>query len=50
MKVLGDKVNWGTVLIAVGGFIALEMIAEAFIFRPGVRKIVKEELEARGLE
>ena len=45
MKVLGDKVNWGTVVIAVGCFIALEMIAEIYVFKPGVQRIVKEELE-----
>ena len=45
MKVLGDEVNWGTVVVAVVGFIALEMIAEIYVFRPGVQKIVKEELE-----
>ena len=45
MKVLGDKVNWGTVAVAVGCFIAIEMLAEIYIFKPGVRKIVREELE-----
>ena len=45
MKVFGDKINWGTVTVAVGCFIALEMLAEIYVFRPGVQKIVKEELE-----
>lgn len=50
MKVFGDKINWGTVTVAVGTFIAIEMLAEIYIFRPGVQKIVKEELEKRGYE
>jgi len=50
MKVFGDKVNWGTVAVAVGTFIAIEMLAEIYIFRPGVQRIVKEELEERGYE
>ena len=45
MKVFGDKVNWGTVAVAVGCFVALEMIAEIYVFRPGVVKIVNEELK-----
>jgi|TARA_R110001592_G_scaffold20489_8_gene83064 hypothetical protein len=45
MKVFGDKVNWGTVAVAVGTFIAIEMLAEIFVFKPGVQRIVKEELE-----
>lgn len=45
MKVLGDKVNWGTVVVAVGSFILIEMLAEIFIFKPGVKKIVEEQLE-----
>ena len=49
MKVLGDKVNWGTVLVAVGVFITLEMIAEIYVFKPGVQRIVKEELEQKGI-
>ena len=44
MKVFGDKVNWGTVAVAVGVFIAIEMLAEIYVFRPGVKKIVDEEL------
>ncbi len=47
MKVLGDKVNWGTVIVAVGCFIAIEMLAEIYIFKPGVKKIVNEELNKR---
>ena len=50
MKVFGDKINWGIVTVAVGTFIALEMLAEIYIFRPGVQRIVKEELEKRGYE
>ncbi len=49
MKVFGDKVNWGTVAVAVGCFIALEMLAEIYIFKPGVRRIVDEELNKREL-
>ncbi len=49
MKVFGDKVNWGTVAVAVGTFIAIEMLAEIYVFRPGVQKIVEEELDKRGL-
>ena len=45
MKVFGDKVNWGTVVVSVGVFIAIEMLAEIYIFKPGVQRIVKEELE-----
>ena len=45
MKVFGDKVNWGTVAVAVGCFVALEMIAEIYVFKPGVQRIVKEELK-----
>ena len=48
MKVFGDKVNWGTVVVAVGAFVALEMLAEIYIFRPGVVRIVDEELSERG--
>ena len=44
MKVFGDEVNWGTVAVAVGVFIAIEMLAEIYVFRPGVKKIVDEEL------
>ena len=47
MKVLGDKVNWGTVVVAVGCFIAIEMLAEIYIFKPGVKKIVHQELNKR---
>ena len=50
MKVFGDKINWGTVTVAVGTFIALEMLAEIYSFRPGVQRIVKEDLEIRGYE
>ena len=49
MKLFGDKINWGTVTIAVGAFIALEIWAEIYVFRPGVESIVKEELEKRGI-
>ncbi len=49
MKLFGDKINWGTVAVAVGAFVALEMWAEIYVFRPGVKKIVKEELDKRGL-
>ena len=48
MKFFGDKVNWGTVAVAVGSFIALEMLAEIYIFKPGVQRIVAEELDKRG--
>jgi len=49
MKVFGDKINWGTVTVAVAAFVALEMWAEIYVFRPGVKKIVKEELDKKGL-
>jgi len=49
MKLFGDKINWGTVTVTVGTFIAIEMLAEIYVFRPGVERIVKEELEKRGL-
>jgi|TARA_R110000824_G_scaffold144586_1_gene312556 hypothetical protein len=45
MKLFGDKINWGTVTVAVAAFIAIEMIAEIYVFRPGVVKIVDEELK-----
>lgn len=45
MKVFGDKVNWGTVAVAVGVFIAIEMLAEIYVFKPGVQRIVEEELQ-----
>ena len=50
MTLLGDKINWGTVVVAVGCFIALEMLAEVYIFKPGVKKIVKEELDKKNYE
>tara|TARA_R110002074_G_scaffold371011_2_gene546022 strand:+ start:335 stop:487 length:153 start_codon:yes stop_codon:yes gene_type:complete len=50
MKVFGDNINWGTVTVAVGCFIAIEMLAEIYVFRPGVVKIVDEELKKRGYE
>ena len=48
MKVWGDRVNWGTVTVAVCAFVALELLAEIYIFRPGVVRIVDEELDKRG--
>ncbi len=50
MKVFGDKINWGTVTVAVGAFVLLEILAEIYVFRPGVEKIVKEELDKRGIK
>jgi len=49
MKVLGDKVNWGTVVVSVGIFITLEWLAEIYIFRPGVVRVVEETLEEKEL-
>mgnify|MGYP000368335355 CR=1 FL=1 len=50
MKLFGDEINWGTVAVAVAAFITIEMIAEVYVFKPGVKRIVKEELEQRGYE
>ena len=50
MTLFGDKINWGTVAVAVGCFVALEILAEIYVFKPGVQKIVDEELGKRGYE
>ena len=50
MKEFGDKVEWRTVVVSVCAFIAVEMLLEVYIFQPGVRRIVDEELEKRGYE
>tara|TARA_Y100000592_G_scaffold42645_1_gene67771 strand:- start:969 stop:1121 length:153 start_codon:yes stop_codon:yes gene_type:complete len=50
MKEFGDKVEWRTVVVSVCAFIAVEMLLEIYIFQPGVRRIVDEELEKRGYE
>tara|TARA_R100001509_G_scaffold156316_1_gene119480 strand:- start:61 stop:213 length:153 start_codon:yes stop_codon:yes gene_type:complete len=50
MKEFGDKVEWRTVVVSVLAFVAVEMLLEIYIFQPGVRRIVDEELEKRGYE
>jgi hypothetical protein len=49
MKLFGDKINWGTVVVSVGLFITLEWLAEIYIFRPGVVRVVEETLTEKEL-